>query len=398
VDAENAERYGYGTIRIGRSVVVLSNGSISRGSAGPGLKARMARVLESADVVHAQALAAPTLALFALRTSAAPVTVGTFHTYFPPGVYDRIYRLFRTYVGNALDRLDRRIAVSQVALETFERLFPGGRWEVVPNGIDTDLYRPLRPGEAPPPGPARLLFVGRFDRRNALDVLLEAVGILVHRGHDLVLQVVGDGPSRALHQREARRLGISGRVEWHGMVNEERPRLYREATVFAAPCTLASFGVVLLEALASGVPVVWTDNVGFHQVMRDGMPGSPVPPRNAAALAGAIEALLADPARRSEWGTRGRNLVVERYAWPIVARQVERIYENVRAENGGGPRPPVRVWRRDRRRLTVPPTIAGPGDIAHANAATTDGDLEGPARSVPASLERGSRGPASGDP
>src|SRR5262249_59578835 len=156
--------------------------------------------------------------------------------------------------------------------------------------------------------------------------------------------------------------------------------------------------VVHQEARASGVPVVWTDNVGFRQVMRDGMPGSPVPPRDAAALAGAIEALLADPARRSEWAARGRSLVVERYAWPTVARQVERIYEDVRAENGGGPRPRVRAWRRDRRRLPGPPAIAGPGDIAHAHTATTGGHLEGPGRPGPPALPRGSPGPASPGP
>ena len=183
----------------------------------------------------------------------------------------------------------------------------------------------------------------------------------------------------------------------------------RTATITAACCAGVSCAQGVLKVplpgatpgacnVASGVPVVWTDNVGFHQVMRDGMPGSPVPPRSAAALAGAIEALLADPARRSEWATRGRNLVVERYAWPIVARQVEGIYETVRAENGGGPRPRVRVWRRERRRLTVSPSIAGPGDIAHAHPPATHGDLEGPAHSVPAVLEPGSRGPAPGDP
>ena len=121
-----------------------------------------------------------------------------------------------------------------------------------------------------------------------------------------MLQVVGDGPLRTHYERSARRLGIWDRIEWLGMRLEERPRLYREATVFAAPCTLASFGVVLLEALASGTPVVCADNVGFRQVLRDGMPGRFTRPDDPADLAAALAELLDDPARRAEWAVRGR--------------------------------------------------------------------------------------------
>ena len=99
-DREAERLHGYRTVRVGRSVLVVSNGSISRGSGGPvGFKRQVSRALAGMHVVHAQGLAAPTLPLFGLRTSTAPVTVGTFHSWFPDGTYQRIYRTFSPLRG-----------------------------------------------------------------------------------------------------------------------------------------------------------------------------------------------------------------------------------------------------------------------------------------------------------
>ncbi len=322
---------GYRTVRVGRSVPVVANKSVARVSVGARLRPRLAEILAGADVVHAQGLAAPILPLLALRASRAPVTVGTFHTYFTrEGAL--AYRAFFTYVANTLARLDRKIAVSQPCVDAIGPLFPGP-FTIIPNGIDAAAFRPAAPGEAPA-GPPRLLFVGRLEPRNALGTLLDAAARLKADGRGFVLQVVGDGPLRTHYERSARRLGIWDRIEWLGMRLGERPRLYREATVFAAPCTLASFGVVLLEALASGTPVVCADNVGFRQVLRDGMPGRFTRPDDPADLAAALAELLDDPARRAEWAVLGRRLAEERYAWPGVACRVEELYLEVMREKG----------------------------------------------------------------
>jgi phosphatidylinositol alpha-mannosyltransferase len=337
LDRRGWSEHGYRTVRLGRSVPVLSNGSISRFSAGLGLQHRLGEALRDADVVHAQGLAPPTLPLFALRSSVAPVTVGTFHTYFDGGHW--AYRLFLRYVQTALSRMDRKIAVSDACIQALEPYFPGP-YEVIPNGIDTDLYRPLVPGERAPAGPPRILFVGRFDPRNALGDLLEAAARLRREGRDFVVQVVGDGPARPIYEKRARRLGLWDRIEWLGLVNEDRPRLYREATVLAAPCVLASFGVILLEAMASGIPVVCADNIGFRQVIRDGAPGRFVPPHDPAALAAGLAEVLDDPGLRADWGTRGRRVTEERFAWPQVAARIEDLYLEILAEKGRGPAPP----------------------------------------------------------
>ena len=205
------------------------------------------------------------------------MNVGTFHTYFERGHWG--YRYFLAYVKSTLARtLTGLIAVSEPCITAMRPYFTEQDFEIIPNGIDTDLYRPLAPAEAPPEGPPRILFVGRFYLRNALDTMLDAARILADEGRDFVLQVVGDGPLRPKYHRQAKALGVDDRVEWLGLLDKERPRLYREATVFAAPCVLASFGVVLLEAMSSGTPVVCADNIGFRQVIRDGAPGRFVPP------------------------------------------------------------------------------------------------------------------------
>lgn len=337
IDAENLALHGYRTARMGLSMPLVSNGSVARVSVGPGVKRRVARALSGMDVVHAQGLASPMVTLWALRCSTAPVNVGTFHTYFEGGHW--AYKHFFAYVRSTMARTDRLIAVSDACVTALRPYFGDDHFDIIPNGVDTDLYRPLGPGESRPAGPPRILFMGRFDPRNGLDTLLEATRILVDQGREFVVQVVGDGPLRRKYHHQARNLGVWDRIEWLGLLDKERPRLYREATVFASPCVLASFGVVLLEAMASGTPVVCADNIGFRQVIREGAPGRFVTPGDPAALAAGIAEVLDDPALQTDWSVRGRAVVVERYSWPRVTGQVEAVYDEIRSSKGPDPEP-----------------------------------------------------------
>jgi phosphatidylinositol alpha-mannosyltransferase len=341
IDAENRMRHGYRTVRVGLTMPLISNGSVSRVTVGLGVKPQVADALRGMDVVHAQGLAPPMICLWALRTSPAPVNVGTFHTYFEGGHWG--YKYFFAYVRSTMARTDRLIAVSEACVSALRPYFPDRDFEIIPNGVDTDLYHPLPPGAPRPPGPPRILFVGRFDPRNGLGTLLEAARILKDQGRDFTVQVVGDGPMRPVYHRRARSLGVSDRVQWLGLLDKERPRLYREATVFAAPCVLASFGVVLIEAMASGTPIVCADNAGFRQVIRDGAPGRFVPPGDPAELAAGIAEVLDDPALRADWAARGREIAIGRFSWEGVARQVEDLYVEILASKNGRPetRPPA---------------------------------------------------------
>ncbi len=331
-DAAHRVDAGYRTVRIGQSIPVLSNGSIARVTVGRAVKRRLARIQAPMDVVHAQGLAGPFMALWALRASKALCTVGTFHTYFDGGHI--AFRVLHPYISTALGNMDRKIAVSQACVVSLEQYFPDELFDIVPNGIDTEFFHPLDDPSERTPGPPRILFVGRFDPRNGLGTLLDAARILQDQGFEFEVQVVGDGPARPLYEHHAKKVGVWDRVRWLGLLNEERPELYRQATVLAAPCTLASFGVVLLEAFASGIPVVCADNIGFRQVLRDGAPGEFVPGDDPPALAAGLAKVLSDPDLRADWGRRGRQVAQDRYAWPIVARQIEQIYAEVLESKG----------------------------------------------------------------
>ncbi|MCB9010952.1 MAG: glycosyltransferase family 4 protein [Actinobacteria bacterium] len=336
-DRRARTEHGYRTVRLGRSAPVVTNGSIARVTVSPRVLGLVRRATAGMDVVHTQGLFGPVLPLVALATSSAPCTVGTFHTYAAGGDH-WAYRLFRPGLRRLCERLDRRIAVSQVCVDSL-RPHVGGEWDVIPNGIDTVSFHPLAPGATPASGPPRLLFVGRFDERNGLHTLLDAAALLQDRGLDFAVDVVGDGPARPRYEAQARRLGIWDRITWHGLLNEERPALYRRAALLAAPCTLASFGVVLLEAFASGIPIVCADNVGFRQVIRDGAPGRFVPPDDPAAFAAGLAEVLSNPTLRAAWGVDGRRIAEARYGWPQVAERIERLYLEVLT--GGAAAPPA---------------------------------------------------------
>ena len=326
-DAENLAVHGYRTVRLGISMPVRGNGSVARIAVGIGLKARVARALEGMDVVHSQGMAHPSICLWAMRVARGPVNVGTFHTYFEGGHPG--YRYLFAYVRSTVARTDRMIAVSDACITALRPYFRDQPFQIIPNGVDTEMYRPRPTGEERPPGPPRILFVGRFDPRNGLGTLLDAARILKAQGREFVVQVIGDGAARPRYHRMAQELGVWDRIEWLGTLDKERPRYYREADVFACPCVLASFGVVLLEALSSGTPVVCADNIGFHQVIRDGVPGRFTTPHDPADLAAGIAEVLDDPARRREWGERGRRLVLERYAWTAVAGRIDEVYREI---------------------------------------------------------------------
>lgn len=332
LDAEHRISSGYRTVRIGHSMPVVSNGSIARISVGRAVKRRLARVQAPMDVVHAQGLAAPFMPLWALRASRALCTVGTFHTYFD-GTHIA-FRMFGRYIATALGNMDRKIAVSRACVVSLEQYFPHERFDIVPNGIDTDFFRPLARPDEREPGPPRILFVGRFDPRNGLATLLDAAKILKDDGLDFEVQVIGDGPARPIYEHHAKHVGVWDRIRWLGLLNDERPHYYRQATVLAAPCTLASFGVVLLEAFASGIPIVCADNIGFRQVIRDGAPGEFVPGDDPQALAAGLAKVLRDPQLCADWGVRGRQIAEERYAWPIIARRIQDIYVEVLESKG----------------------------------------------------------------
>ena len=177
-----------------------------------------------------------------------------------------------------------------------------------------------------------ILFLGRFDPRNGLDTMIEAYRLLYRdRGDQVRLVVIGDGPLRKLYHRQVGS-ELAPHVHFAGRLNRSRPNYLTSGSVFCTPCNRASFGMVLLEAMSCGLPVVASRISGFQLVMEDGRQGFLVHPGDSAELhAAALARLLDDPKLRRRMGEEGRTTALDLYAWPRVAAKLEAYYTDLLA-------------------------------------------------------------------
>jgi phosphatidylinositol alpha-mannosyltransferase len=312
-------------IRIGRSVPIYINGSYSRITAGRTLRRDLRQVFLDGryDIVHVHSPLTPVLPLLAIVESPCPV-VGTFHTYFDRSLG---YRVFRPAVQKRLDMLSAAIAVSQSTIVALERYFDAD-WKIIPNGVDTDLFRPdaSRPPEIRGDVPA-ILFLGRFDPRNGLSTLLDAFKRVKKRGRRAQLVIVGDGPLRKHYYRRA---GRDPDITFVGSVLDGRPSYYAHSAIYACPTTKASFGITLLEAMACRTPVVCSDILGFRDVVMHGREALMVPCDDSEALANGLVRLLDDEELRTRLGETGRARSLE-YDWRSVTSAILDVYRDVLA-------------------------------------------------------------------
>ena len=243
---------------------------------------------ERFDLLHFHEPFVPFLSLAVLRESQS-VNVATFHAYagFSPS-YELGSRMLRGYAA----RLHGRIAVSAAARHFIDRYFPGD-YKVIPNGVDLERFARAVPVARWQDGTQNILFVGRFEPRKGVLDLLKAYRILRKTGCDCRLLLAGTGPQ----EREARRYVMTRRlsgVEFLGRVTDaERDQLFRTATVYVSPATgRESFGIVLLEAMAAGAPIVASDIHGYKGVVRRDREALLVQPRSAKHIAAATGLLL----------------------------------------------------------------------------------------------------------
>ncbi len=302
---------------LGNSVPTAANGSMAAVAPDPAAALRTIRALrdEAFDVVHLHEPLVPAVALTALVFSDGPL-VGTFHR----SGESPAYRTVRTFVRWAARRLDLRAAVSEEAKTTAQQAL-GGEYEVVWNGIDPRRFELAEP--SPTSGPT-VLFVGRHEQRKGLAVLIDAFDRL---GPDVRLWVIGEGPET--DRLRARTLG-DPRVEWLGMVNDtEKMRRLAGADVFCAPSLGGeSFGVVLLEAMAAGTPVVASDLAGYRNVVRPERDALMFPPGDATALADALRRVLSDDEQRRRLIISGQERA-ERFSLDGLAARYLEMYEEV---------------------------------------------------------------------
>ena len=311
----------------GKAVPIPYNGSVARLRFGPATHRKVKRWLADGDfdVLHLHEPNAPSLSMLALAIAEGPI-VATFHTSTTKSltlsVFQGILRPFH-------EKIIGRIAVSDLAR----------RWQIealgsdaveIPNGVDVGSFANAPVLEGYPRAGKTVLFLGRFDeRRKGMDVLLRALPSLVKRFPDVQVLIVGRGDQDELCEEAE---PLDGHLRFLGQVSdEEKASALRSADVYCAPNTGGeSFGIVLVEAMAAGTPVVASDLDAFRRVLRDGDAGQLVPVGDSDALAAGLVDVLGDNELRARF-TKAANQAVRRYDWSVVAQQIMRVYETVAA-------------------------------------------------------------------
>jgi phosphatidylinositol alpha-mannosyltransferase len=276
------------------------------------------------DVVHVHEPFVPGPSMFSVLASRAPV-VATFHAYADRS---RLFDAAVPALRRVWNRLAARLAVSEAAAVFVASRMAEGGLRIVPNGIDVGLFQDAEP--APLPEGRRILFVNRLDPRKGFRVMVDAFAMLAAERADVLLVVAGDGAERGA----LRELSIEARsrvVRLGTVPHDELPPYHAASEVFCSPATgRESFGIVLVEAMAAGLPVVASDIPGYREVVRDGREGILVPPKEPDAVAEAIGRILDSPQDAERFGAAGRERAAD-FSWDSVAREIEQVYAEVAA-------------------------------------------------------------------
>jgi phosphatidylinositol alpha-mannosyltransferase len=296
-----------GSRLLGKTVPIPANRSVAPISLAPRVRERLRLAVGDADVVHLHEPLIPLVGTAGLATGLPPV-LGTFHARQPEWIR-RILRAGGQVTRNLLQRLSAATAVSPIAAEAVRSLVE--ELEIVPNGVDVARYGPRERVDR------RVAFLGRDEPRKGLDVLLEAWRAVRRSVPSAELVVIGA-------DRDVRSPG----VEFVGVVDDDRKReeLGRSAVLCAPNLGGESFGITVLEGLASGCAVVVSDVPAFAHVVGDA--GLLVPPGDPESLAEALVRVLRSPGLAEELGGRATERAA-RFDWGRVLPRYETLYERI---------------------------------------------------------------------
>jgi phosphatidylinositol alpha-mannosyltransferase len=315
-------------IRIGTPRPIPVSGSIARITTSLRLESQIKEVFEREkfDICHLHEPLMPMLCTTVLRLKRAPM-IGTFHASGGRPWYTMFSPVIKWYLDRWFYKLDGRIAVSEVALKYIDTYFPSD-YVIIPNGIDTHHFNNgVKPVDNFNDGKMNILFVGRLEKRKGFDYLLEAYRLLKPEVPDCRLIQVGPGVRlRKQYEKRVRQHHLPD-VHFTGYATyNDLPRYYKTADIVCFPNTgWESQGIVLLEAMSTGKPIVASAIDGFTSVLTDGVEGITVPPRNAEKLAEAILKLIKDKNLRREMGARGKPKAMQ-YDWPLLAAKLIDFY------------------------------------------------------------------------
>ena len=271
------------------------------------------------QIVHVHEPLTPSTSMWATFAAKVPV-VATFHS---GAERARLYDLSAPLLRIAARRIAIKIAVSETAAASARRRI-GGYFEIVPNGTDVERFATAHPADLGPG--TKVLFVGRLDERKGFPVALEAFERLAADRPDLHLVVIGDGPDRA--SVSGLSADLRSRVHLLGAIpNIDLPPYHAACDMYLGTAVGGeSFGMVLVEAMAAGLPVVASRIPGYTEVVRGDVDGLLVPPRDPVAAALAVARILDDPHLAQRLRAAGLDRA-RSFDWAGVIERLERLYE-----------------------------------------------------------------------
>ena len=292
-----------------------------------GQKEKIKRILkrEKPDVVHIQGFPGP-LSLAFLRYSSS-VNVMTYHVVNESALTEVLSKTFVALWKKIDENLQGKIAISEVAVDSAKKFIPGP-YKIIPIGIDFDRFKPTTSRiNKFEDGKTNILFVGRLDKRKGIEYLLKAYQILGELLPNIRLIIVGDGPEKQKAKDYARKEKLKNVVFTGSVSRKDLPSWYATADIFCSPATHGeSFGVVLLEAMASGLPVVAFDNPGYRSLLGKHSQGFLVFNKSISALAQALLILAKDKELRQKLGKQNRAFV-KQFSWEKVGKEILKFYQ-----------------------------------------------------------------------
>ncbi|TES91552.1 MAG: glycosyltransferase family 1 protein [Candidatus Cloacimonadota bacterium] len=323
---DNSAPPGLDVIRIGRVIQIPANKSFMKSTVGLGIGARLRGVfkIEKFDIVHVHGPPVPFLHLYSHSLSSSSSTnIHTFHASFNRSTPCLI---FKKSLQRYIEKIDGIIAVSKIARDSITK-YLSANFTIIPNGVDITRFNPEKKrlkkfsGMFP-----LLLFVGRFELRKGLKFLFFSFNHIVKKFPDAGLIVVGEGRMKEYYKAFLSK-SASKKVFFEGKVSMEMlPSYFATCDIFCSPAyTGESFGIILLEALASGKPVIASNIPGYRNVIKDGYNGILVPPKAPDAITNAVLRITEDKGFEKRLIYNGLKSA-KQYSWENVSKMIEDFY------------------------------------------------------------------------
>jgi len=288
------------------------------------------------DVVHIHHAFTPiSLAFTLISTFDGYPTVLTNHSAYLYD-YDTLLKAIGYVafpVRKVLGRVNKIIAVSEVAAKFIKSFVPSVPTEVIPNGVDVSKFNPQGSRKLRESLNADfiVLYVGRLVYRKGIHYLIDSMELVTEGSSKVILLVVGDGPLKRHLKERALELGLDKSIVFLGkVVDDELPDIYRSSDVLVMPSLYGeSLGIVALEGMASGLPVIASSVGGLKEVVSDGVTGLLLKSVSPKTIAEAILKLRSDCQLSQRLSRRAREVVKERYSWDVIVPKIERVYREV---------------------------------------------------------------------